>query len=55
MGAIVQKLALIAAFIVVGLSPSFIDFQQSPQLRGQALLYYGIGAALLVIGLWDGG
>ena len=47
-----RKLATIAGFIVLGLSPSFIDWQQSPEKRNQILVYYGIAVFLIWYGLW---
>ena len=41
--------------LALGLSPSFVDWQQSPELRGQVIAYYGVGLALIAFGLWDGG
>lgn len=51
------KLATIAGFIVLGLSPSFVDFEQSPELRWQMIAFYGVGISLLWFGLdsWIGG
>ncbi len=49
------KVALLAGVIVAGLSPSFVDWKQSPELRGQMIAYYGAAIALVVFGLWDGG
>lgn len=43
-----------AGMIVMGLSPSFVDWQQSPELRPQMYMYYGVSILLIVFGLWDG-
>jgi len=40
--------------LVLGLSPSFIDYQQSPELRPQMYMYYGVALMLIAFGLWDG-
>ena len=48
-----SKLLAMAGFLVLALSPSFIDFQQSPERRWQIYWYYGIGL-LLVWGGLDG-
>jgi hypothetical protein len=48
------KLSVMAGLIVLGLSPSFIDWQQSPDKRHQILGYYGVAIALIALGLWDG-
>lgn len=48
------KLAVMAGIVIMGLSPSFIDWKQSPELRPQMYLYYGVALMLVAIGLWDG-
>jgi hypothetical protein len=48
------KLALLAGVIVAGLSPSFIDWKQSPEDRSQMVAWYAAVAVLVVFGLWDG-
>lgn len=45
-----RNVAAIAGFVVLGLSPSFVDWQQSPRLRGQIVAYYAVAVALLVYG-----
>ena len=40
--------------VIMGLSPSFIDWKQSPELRTQMYLYYGVALMLVAFGLWDG-
>ena len=52
-----SKLAAITGLIILGLSPSFIDFQQSPEKRWQMILYYGVAITLIWVGLdgWAGG
>jgi hypothetical protein len=45
------QLATIAGFIILGLSPSFIDFRQSPELRGQFIIYYLVGIILIAWGM----
>lgn len=44
--------AALLGFVVLGLSPSFIDWQQSPEKRGQIVMFYSVGAALLYLGLF---
>lgn len=48
------KVSLMAGLLVLGLSPSFIDWQQSPDLRVQIYAYYGVALLLIAVGLWDG-
>jgi hypothetical protein len=38
-------------FVVLGLSPSFVDWQQSPEKRKQIILFYLIGLGLIWYGL----
>jgi hypothetical protein len=45
------KLLAVAGFLVFALSPSFVDFQQSPELRWQIGLYYLVGVVLVWQGL----
>ena len=46
-----RKVAALAGFIVLGLSPSFVDWEQSPDKHKQILLFYGVGLALIYFGL----
>lgn len=46
-----QKLIAIAGFIILGLSPSFMDWQESPELRKQMIAYYSVAAVLIYVGL----
>jgi hypothetical protein len=46
-----NKLTAIIGFLVLALSPSFIDWQQSPDLRWQMVLYYIVGIILVTVGL----
>lgn len=49
------KVSIVFGLLVLGLSPSFVDWQQSPDLRSQIVIYYGLAVGLIVFGLWDGG
>jgi hypothetical protein len=49
-----QKVAALTGFIVLGLSPSFVDWQQSPDKRKQIILFYGVGLSLVYFGLLSG-
>jgi hypothetical protein len=46
-----KKAATLAGFIVLGLSPSFVDWKQSPEDRIQILAFYGLGLLLIYFGL----
>jgi hypothetical protein len=46
-----RKLAALAGFVILGLSPSFVDWQQSPEKRGQIVVFYGAGVTLFWYGL----
>jgi len=46
-----NKLLAIAGFIVLGLSPSFLDWKQSPEYRHLFILYYVIAVVLIFAGL----
>jgi hypothetical protein len=41
----------LAGFIVLGLSPSFVDWEQSPEKRKQIVFFYGGGLALVYYGI----
>lgn len=45
-----KALVALTGFVVLGLSPSFIDWQQSPEKRKQILAFYGIALALIYVG-----
>lgn len=49
-----RKVSAIAGFVALGLSPSFVDWQQAPEKRKQMLLFYGVGIALIWFGLFAG-
>jgi hypothetical protein len=49
-----QKIAAVAGFVVLGLSPSFEDWKQSPQDRPLMIGFYAVGVALIVFGFWGG-
>jgi hypothetical protein len=46
-----RKLAALAGFLALGLSPSFVDWQQSPGKRWQIVAYYAGAVALLYYGV----
>lgn len=47
-----RKVVALSGFVVLGLSPSFVDWFQSPERRGQMVAFYGVGAALIWLGLF---
>jgi hypothetical protein len=49
------KVSLMVGLVALGLSPSFVDWEQSPDLRWQIVAFYGVGLTLIAFGLWDGG
>ncbi len=46
-----RKAAALAGFVVLGLSPSFVDWQESPDKRRQIVIFYAVGLALIYFGL----
>ena len=46
-----KKASALAGFIVLGLSPSFVDWEQSPEHRKQIIWFYTIGLSLIYFGL----
>ena len=52
----IYKLIAIVGFIILAASPSFVDWQQSPEYRPQIAGYYGMAALLIAFGLdgWRG-
>jgi hypothetical protein len=46
-----RKLLALGGFIVLGLSPSFVDWEQSPEKRRQIILFYGAGITMFWFGL----
>lgn len=46
-----RKAAALIGFVVMGLSPSFVDWQESPDKRAKMLAFYGVGLALVYYGL----
>lgn len=49
-----RKVSALVGFVVLGLTPSFVDWQQSPEKRGQMVLFYAVGLALIYYGLLSG-
>ena len=49
-----RKVAALVGFIVLGMSPSFVDWEQSPEKRKQMILFYAAGLGLVYYGLLSG-
>ena len=49
-----KKASALIGFIVLGMSPSFVDWQQAPEKRKQMLLFYAVGLTLVYYGLLSG-
>jgi len=48
-----RRVIAMAGFVTLGLSPSFVDWFQSPERRGQMLAFYAVGLALIWLGLFS--
>lgn len=48
-----RKAVALAGFVVLGLSPSFLDWQQSPDERIKIVGFYAVGLVLIYLGLLD--
>ena len=46
-----HKISALVGFVVLGLSPSFVDWAQSPDKRKQMIVFYAVGLALVYYGL----
>jgi hypothetical protein len=46
-----RKVMAILGFLALALSPSFVDVQQSPELRPQMFVYYAVAIILIWFGL----
>ena len=49
-----KKIGAMIGFIVLGMSPSFLDWQQSPDKHKQVLIFYALGLGLVYYGLLSG-
>ena len=45
-----RKLLALAGFVILGLSPSFVDWQQSPAQRPRMAAFYAAAVILIYIG-----
>lgn len=46
-----RSVTALAGFVVLGLSPSYIDWTQSPEKRKQMVAFYAVGVILVYAGL----
>lgn len=46
-----RKLSALVGFVVLGLSPSFEDWKQSPEDRRKIIGFYAVGLVLVYYGL----
>lgn len=49
----VKKASALLGFVIMGLSPSFVDWQQSPKERGKMIAFYVVGLALIYYGILE--
>lgn len=47
-----QATALLG-FVVLGLSPSYVDWEQSPEKRKQMVLFYAVAVGLIYYGVFS--
>lgn len=48
-----RKAAALGGFVVLGLSPSFVDWTDSPEKRGQMIAFYILAMALIYFGVFS--
>lgn len=49
-----RTISALVGFVVLGLSPSFIDWQQAPEKRKSIIAFYGVGLFLIWYGALKG-
>lgn len=49
-----KKAAALIGFIALGLSPSFVDWNQSPDKRKEMIAFYLVGLSLIYFGVLNG-
>jgi hypothetical protein len=49
-----RQLAGLAGFVVLGLSPSYVDWSQSPEKRRQMVGFYLLAGTLIYVGVLRG-
>jgi hypothetical protein len=48
-----HKLSAIVGFVILGLSPSFVDWQEEPKKRKQMVAFYAVGIVFIYFGLFS--
>lgn len=48
-----RKALALAGFVVLGLSPSFVDWNESPEKRGQMIAFYVVAVLLIYVGVFS--
>lgn len=48
-----KKAAAISGFVILGLSPSYVDWQQSPEKRKSIIAFYAVGIFLIYYGIFS--
>lgn len=46
-----KKASALAGLVILGLSPSFVDWQESPDKRTQMVAFYVVAGVLIYYGL----
>lgn len=49
-----RELSALAGFVVLGLSPSFVDWQEEPAKRKQMIGFYVVAVVLIYAGVFRG-
>lgn len=48
-----RQAAGLAGFVVLGLSPSFVDWQESPDKRPVMVAFYAVAIVLIYLGVFS--
>ena len=46
-----RKIVAMLGFVIMGLSPAFVDWSQSPEKRAKRLAFYAVGLTFVYVGL----
>lgn len=49
-----RKTTALAGFVILGLSPSYVDWMQEPHKRPQMVAFYAAGLTLIYFGILAG-